>query len=114
MRGESAASPSPPSLAYLLTGARQRLVDRLADLATRLDAGDAVAWDAYLATLTTLLAVLEQATPGARGELLTTAQMAERLGVRPKTLLKHKAAGTVRPALQRGKLIRWKGDEAAR
>lgn len=52
--------------------------------------------------------------PGGRGELLTTAQMAERLGIAPKTLLKHKAAGAVKPALQRGKLIRWKGDEAAR
>src|SRR5262245_32800062 len=52
--------------------------------------------------------------PGVRGELLTTGQMAERLGIAPKTLLKHKAAGVVRPALQRGKLIRWRGDEATR
>lgn len=90
------------------------MVDRLADLETRLDAGDAAAWDAYLPTLTMLLGVLEQVAPGTRGELLTTAQMAERLGIAPKTLLKHAAAGTVRPALKRGKLIRWKGDEAAR
>ena len=98
----------------MLAGARQRLVDRLADLEARLDAGDAAAWDAYVVTLTALLGVLEQVAPGTRGELLTTAQMAERLGIAPKTLLKHKAAGAVKPALQRGKLIRWKGDEAAR
>jgi predicted site-specific integrase-resolvase len=53
-------------------------------------------------------------SPGAGGELLTTAQMAERLGIKPKTLLRHKSNGAVRPALQRGKLIRWKGDEVVR
>jgi hypothetical protein len=90
------------------------LVDHLAEIEARLDGGDAGAWDAYVATLTALLRVLEQGTPGARGELLTTAQMAERLGIAPKTLLKHAAAGVVRPALKRGKLIRWKGDEVAR
>jgi hypothetical protein len=43
---------------------------------------------------------------------LTTAEMARRMGIAPKTLLKHKALGKVRPAIQRGKLIRWRGDEA--
>jgi hypothetical protein len=37
--------------------------------------------------------------------------MAERLHVKPKTLLKHKAAGSVKPTMQRGKLICWKGNE---
>ena len=55
--------------------------------------------------------VLDQITPGRRGELLTTAEMARRCGIATKTLLKHKASGKVRPALQRGKLIRWRGDE---
>ena len=90
------------------------LSERLADLEARLRGGDEAAWEPYLATLNALVAVLPHLAPGARGELLTTAQMAARLGVAPKTLLKHKAAGAVKPALQRGKLIRWKGDEAAR
>jgi predicted site-specific integrase-resolvase len=38
--------------------------------------------------------------------------MAKRLGLSTKTLLKHKKAGAIRPTLQRGKLIRWRGDEA--
>jgi hypothetical protein len=101
-------------LASRLEHAAGVLSERLADLEARLRGGDEAAWEPYLATLTTLAAVLPHVAPGARGEMLTTAQMAARLGVAPKTLLKHKAAGAVKPALQRGKLIRWKGDEAAR
>jgi hypothetical protein len=40
--------------------------------------------------------------------------MADRLSVSPKTLLKHKARGDLKPAVQRGKLIRWRGDERPR
>jgi hypothetical protein len=58
--------------------------------------------------------VLPQLAPGQHGELLTTAQMASRLGIAPKTLLKHKAAGSIRPALEKGKLVRWRGSEAIR
>jgi hypothetical protein len=66
----------------------------------------------YAAVAASLATVLAQASLGAgRGELLTTVEMAGRLGIAPKTLLKHKAAGVVKPALQRGKLIRWRGDE---
>lgn len=100
--------PSP------LDRARGLLTARLDQLEVRLRQGDEDAWDSYLATLTTLALVSSQAAPGAHGEMLTTAQMAARLGVKPKTLLKHKAAGAVKPALQRGKLIRWKGDEAGK
>jgi hypothetical protein len=87
---------------------------RLVALEAQIRAGDETAWESYLATVHALAVVGLQAAPGARGELLTTAQMAARLGVKPKTLLKHKAAGAVKPAQQRGKLIRWKGDEAIR
>lgn len=87
---------------------------RLAQLEVRLREGDAAAWPDVLATASTLCAVLGQLMPGARGELLTTKEMAMRLGISEKTLLKHKSKGAVRPALQRGKLIRWKGNEAMR
>ena len=80
----------------------------------RLSVGDEAAWPDLLVTANTLCAVLGQLTPGAKGELLTTGEMAARLGISKKTLLKHKATGAVRPALQRGKLIRGKGDEATR
>jgi hypothetical protein len=90
------------------------LTARVADLEGRIQSGNEAAWEPYLATLNTLAAILPHVAPGARGELLTTKQMAERLGIAPKTLLKHKSHGAVRPALQRGKLIRWKGDEVSR
>jgi hypothetical protein len=100
-----------------LARALARLSARLEALELRLDQGKEL-WPAYLATLNTWLAVMAQASPGARGELLTTRAMAARLNVAPKTLLKWKAAGKVRPAQQLGQrgraAIRWKGDEAAR
>lgn len=91
----------------------ERLANRLEALEAQLDAGED-AWTPYLATINTLISVMDQAAPGSRGELITTRQMAERLGIAPKTLLRHKATGAVKPALQRGKLIRWRGDEAGR
>ena len=69
-------------------------------------------------SLYTLISVMAQTAPGARGELLTTKGMAARLNVAPKTLLRWKAAGKVRPAQQLGQrgraAIRWRGDEVAR
>ncbi len=74
----------------------------------RVAAGDESAWPAFLATIETAAVLERQLAPGAHGELLTTRQMAERLGVKPKTLLRHKRKGELRPAMQRGRLIRWK------
>jgi len=91
----------------------QRLADRLRDLDDRLDDEPGL-WPEYVGTVRALTAALDHVAPGRRGELLTTAQMAKRYGIAPKTLLKHKANGTIRPAMQRGKFIRWKGDEAIR
>ena len=87
---------------------------RLAQLEGRLRDGDETAWPDALATANTLCTVVSQLPPGVKGKLLTTKEMAARLGISGKTLLKHKAKGTVRPALQCGKFIRWKGDEAMR
>jgi hypothetical protein len=98
-----------------LARAALRLLRRLKDLEARVDAGDDAAWAAYERTVETLAGISPALlAPDRHGSLLTTAQMADRLGVAPKTLLKHKAKGAVRPALQRGKLIRWRGDEAVR
>ena len=69
---------------------------------------------AYLAAVSALPALVADTTPGRRGELLSTRQMAERLGIAPKTLLRRKARGDVKPAMQAGKLIRWKGTETVR
>jgi hypothetical protein len=95
-----------------LAHAVRRLTARVDDLDARLEA-DTSAWGAYCDAVRTLAALLPAlAEPG--GELLTSSAMAQRLGVSVKTLLKHKKAGAIRPAVQRGKLIRWKGTEGLR
>jgi len=94
--------------------AAQRLAARLERLEARLSGDDDAVWREYRETVAALASVLAQMTPGRSGELLTTAQMAERLHVTPKTLLKRKAKGQISPAVQQGKLIRWRGNEVPR
>ncbi len=90
------------------------LVARAGELEERVRQGEETLWSEYRETLNTLTKVLDHAAPDRRGEFLTTKEMAQRLNISPKTLLKHKKKGEIRPVLQRGKLIRWRGDEAAR
>ena len=94
------------------------LEGRLAELEDRLAAGDESAWPAYCEAIRTLAVLVEQTAPGARGEFLTTKQLAERIGIAPKTLLRRRARGQVQPPLVLGKrgraAIRWRGTEVAR
>jgi len=101
-------------LASSLLRAAQLLEARLAVLEDRVRHGDEAAWAPYLEAVQGAAALEARLTPGSRGELLTTRAMAERLGITPKTLLKRKAKGQIRPAMQAGKLIRWRGSEAVR
>ena len=87
-----------------------RLSGRLEALEAQLDAGEDV-WGEYAALAGALATVLAHASPGAHGELLTTRDMATRLGLKPKTLLRHVANGAIGPAVRRGRLIRWKESE---
>jgi hypothetical protein len=107
-----ASTPGP-----LLTRAKNVLELRLSDLIDRVESGDASAWPDLIEMVKAMAALAPHVAPGARGELLTTKQMAERLGIAPKTLLKRKARGQATPALQLGRrgraAIRWKGDEVA-
>ena len=98
-------------VANQLANARDLLAERLDALEARARGGDATAWATYLVTLQTLTAVLERLDVQELGAPLTTRAMAERLGLKPKALLRHKARGSIRPAVQAGKLIRWRGDE---
>ncbi len=97
-----------------LTRAVDRLTHRLDQLEQRVGTGDETAWPEYREAARALAEILAQLAPERGGALLTTAEMAERYGISPKTLLRRKARGEVRPAVQRGKLIRWRGDEVAR
>ena len=98
---------SPTALA--LARAETRLHDRLTDLERRIDAGEDV-WPSYCQTVAAL------ATLPARGdrvgELLSTKDLADRLGVTPKTLLRRRAKGELKPALELGErgraAFRWR------
>lgn len=99
----------------LLTRARQLLLSRVGELEARVRAGDEDAWPLYLAAVSTLSALVAETAPGQNGRLLSTRELAQRLGVSAKTVLKRKRAGEIRPAMQAGKrLIRWKGSEVLR
>jgi hypothetical protein len=91
------------------------LVERVEQLVARVEHGDGAAWIELVATASALAAVAAQNRPEARGQLLTTAEFAERCGVRPKTILRKKARGEIRPAVQLGTrgraALRWRGDE---
>ena len=93
-----------------LDRAAHLLAERLDMLEQRVREGDETAWPTYQATLRTLTALLPHLGPE-RGALLTTAEMADRLGISPKTLLKHKAKKKIQPAIVEGKLLRWRGNE---
>jgi hypothetical protein len=113
---ESTPTPAagPQTIGLQLERAARLTSRRLAELEERVQQGDAGAWPDFFSAAQALAALVPVLAPGSRGELLTTAQMAERLNVAPKTLLRRKARGEIRPALQRGKLIRWRGDEVPR
>jgi hypothetical protein len=91
-----------------LDRARPLLESRAAEFEARLRDGDSGAWDAYLATISALAAVTAQTGAGSRGELLTTRQLAERLNVSVKTVLRRKKTGGLKPAVQLGRrALRW-------
>src|SRR5215468_5489340 len=96
---------------HALERAASLLTKRLYYIEKRLDV-ESDLWPEYIAAVQALTAALAHAAPGTHGRLLTTAQMAARLGIKPKTLLRRKGKGELRPALQAGKLIRWRGTES--
>ncbi len=98
----------------VLRDAVERLTAYLASLELQLET-DAALWREYRETALALAGVLAStASSNQDVELLTTAEMAARLSIAPKTLLKRKARGEIRPMLQKGKLIRWNGREQLR
>jgi len=99
-------------LALTLDRARRRVLARLHELEAGLDAGEVSAWPAYLATLEALMVLAhDRQQPG---RLLTTRELADRLGVSSKTIQRHRKTGTLTPALARGRVIRWAADSVSR
>jgi hypothetical protein len=111
----SADTPVTIQATQTLKKACALLLARVADLEKRVQDGDETAWKPYLESLTVLSSVVPRLEPGASGELLKTRDMALRLGIAPKTLLKwRKKIGKVQgaEAVQNGSrgraAIRWK------
>ncbi|MBI4382370.1 MAG: hypothetical protein HY574_14425 [candidate division NC10 bacterium] len=88
------------------------LSKRLHQLEQQIREGSNAAWPEYAQiaqALATIHAKNEQPA-----EYLSTRQMAARLGVSPKTLLRRKRRGQLAPAIQVGRLIRWQAGEPLR
>ena len=98
------------AVAVALGRAGPILVKRLGELQARLETGEDL-WAEYLGTVQALVALAQALRPENGGAMLTTKELAARLAVSPKTLLRHKADGKIRPAMERGKLLRWSGQE---
>jgi hypothetical protein len=99
---------TPARLALVETEAR--LVERLRQLGVKLAGGDESGWVEYAHLAAALEAIAPQTLPGAGGEMLTTKQMASRLGINPRTLLRRAKRGEVSPVRlgQRGRAaVRW-------
>jgi len=99
---------TPAHLALLR--AEAHLVERLEQLGPKLITGEPNVWIEYAQTAAALAAIAPVTAPGANGELLTTAQMAARLAVAPKTLLRRAKRGEITPVRsgQRGRAaLRW-------
>jgi hypothetical protein len=94
-----------------LQKAERALVRRVEELEARVQAGEVALWPDYLEAVKALATIAPALAPENGGALLKTEEMAERLGVSVKTLLRKKAGGEIRPAVQKGKHIRWTGRE---
>ncbi len=88
------------------------LVESAEALRSRVEAGDQTALAEYCEVLRTLATIGRAVAPEATGGLLTTEEMAQKMGLSVRSLLRHKKAGTIKPTLQHGKLLRWSGRES--
>ena len=111
--GPPAANGSGASTPSALDGAAARLVARLAVLEAQLDAGDGEGWSDYLEVARTLAAIWPLLAPAQR-RLLTTAELAAQLKISPRTVRRRKALGLLQPALEHGRLFRWRADQGVR
>ncbi len=97
----------------LLERAAERIERRLLALDRVVEAGDTSAWPDYLATAAALAALEPTTRPEKTGRLLTTQEMARKLGVSSRTVLRKRKRGELTPAVQLGRrgraALRWSG-----
>jgi helix-turn-helix protein len=84
---------------------------RIAELALRVEAGDVDCWRPLCEALTAYQALKIIGSPDRAGRQLTTGEMAQRLGVRPKSLRRMVAEGRIQPTVKAGRFTRWSGRE---
>jgi excisionase family DNA binding protein len=87
------------------------LLHRIEKLALAVEQGDEEAWPQLCASLTALEALGRVGLPERNGQMLTVAQIAERLHVTAKTARKMVSQGRLTPAIRDGRFVRFKGDE---
>ncbi len=109
------SQPEAPSLD--LHRVRNKLLARLVALESRIATGQdgEAIWHDYVRTLDVYLCLEDRiAVQAPTAPLLTTREMAERLGITVKTLLRRKKRGHIRPAVAHGKALRWQVTDAFR
>jgi predicted DNA-binding transcriptional regulator AlpA len=94
-----------------LTRARNHMVERLEKLEPRLVDGDSSVWIEYAQLAAALATIGPAITPEAQGRLLTTRELASRLGLATKTVLAKAKRGEIGPPIRMGRrgrgAIRW-------
>jgi methylphosphotriester-DNA--protein-cysteine methyltransferase len=94
--------------ALALQRAPRRLAARLAELEAR-EALDDAGWREYRETAVALATLVASAAE--RSDVVTTQQLADRLGISARTVRRRRKSGELKPALQLGKrVLRWRGD----
>jgi hypothetical protein len=109
-----------PLRGLLLNKAIQRIEQRVLELDKLLDAGDhdRASWEEYLGLVSALAQLVMTVQPEHGGPLLSTKEMASRLGITPKTLLRRRHRGELQATIQLAKrgraAFRWSGQEVGR
>jgi hypothetical protein len=89
-----------------LQRASDHIVVWLEQLESRLAGGDPEIRREYVSLAATLATITAQLTPEATGQALTTAGLAERLQLSPRTIRRYKKIGKLTPLLNGG-AVRW-------
>jgi hypothetical protein len=106
-------APRIDAVALTLAGAERRLLGRIQQLERRLEeTAEAELWTSWIEAIVALAQLArDRAASKRQGEsLMTTAELAQRLNVSSKTVLRARKAGAFTPVLARGRVIRWAAD----
>src|SRR5262249_6144062 len=95
----------------VLQAAAHRLATRALILAGHLDAGDESDWAGYISLISVLTLIVGAVEPERRGQALTTEEMAARLGITSKSLLRMTGEKRITPNIRAGRFLRWSGLE---